>query len=647
MNDMIKYINISATAAVLGVSQATVRNWIRHKYLNPVKGEKPTCFVHSEVLELKDKLNKGEISRLSQRANKRVANRRFIPCEYLTDKSNSIFIKDIINYIKINNLAIYPSLFFLTINFLINKKLINNSDIQKILLFDSVNYNKRNIYSELKSWYFEIKDNLLVSSYQGLVKLKLPDENDVLGIVYQSILLEGDKAKKGSYYTPQKIVEKIIDEYLEEDSKFLDPCCGTGQFLLAAANKISNPDKIYGVDIDYIAVRIARVNLIAKFPEYDFEPCIYNKNFLTDLNLKEMFKGDFDLITTNPPWGLHYKTNELKMLKKLFPEIKSGESFSYILNKSIQLLKPSGILSFILPESILNVSLHKDIRKIILNDTVIYKIEDLVRVFKNVFTPVIRVDLCKGKVNKKSSESHKVLVRDKQKEFYVNQLNFQNNKNYIFNIQASEFDNQILDKVYSYKHITLKKNASWILGIVTGDNNRYLRDKQLPGYEEIIRGSDVSKFNIQKVNRFIKFEPQKFQQVVPEEKFRTKEKLIYKFISRKLIFAYDNKQRLTLNSANAIIPQIENYPLKVILALFNSTLYQFIFQKKFASIKVLKSHLEQLPLPILDKDVFACIIEKVDLLLSGEGNIDSIDEIVFNFYGFDQKTRKYIQNTAY
>jgi hypothetical protein len=57
--------------------------------------------------------------------------------------------------------------------------------------------------------------------------------------------------------------------------------------------------------------------------------------------------------------------------------------------------------------------------------------------------------------------------------------------------------------------------------------------------------------------------------------------LIYRFISKYLVFAYDDKQKLTLNSANIVIPKTDDYPIKVIAALFNSSLYQFIFQKKF------------------------------------------------------------------
>ena len=58
---------------------------------------------------------------------------------------------------------------------------------------------------------------------------------------------------------------KLIKEHVKKDSKVLDPCCGTGQFILTFSDIVENPSNIYGVDIDEIAVRIARLNLLIKF----------------------------------------------------------------------------------------------------------------------------------------------------------------------------------------------------------------------------------------------------------------------------------------------------------------------------------------------------------------------------------------------
>lgn len=133
-----------------------------------------------------------------------------------------------------------------------------------------------------------------------LLNAALPlEEPDFLGIIYQSLLNEGNKNQKGSYYTPQAIV-KSLTAALSANSIFLDPCCGTGSFLLGAGAKICNPENIWGCDIDEIACFIAKINLIIMFKQVEFKPNIYNVDFILENNL---FKTKFDIIATNPPWG--------------------------------------------------------------------------------------------------------------------------------------------------------------------------------------------------------------------------------------------------------------------------------------------------------------------------------------------------------
>lgn len=94
-----------------------------------------------------------------------------------------------------------------------------------------------------------------------------------------------------------------------------------------------------------------------------------------------------------------------------------------------------------------------------------------------------------------------------------------------------------------------------------------------------------------------------FQQVAPDLVYRAKEKLVYKFVSKNLVFAYDNQQRLFLNSANILIPKVQNHSIKTVLAFLNSKLFQYVYHTKFNELKVLKSNLLQLPFPLLGKKI--------------------------------------------
>ena len=110
-----------------------------------------------------------------------------------------------------------------------------------------------------------------------------------------------------------------------------------------------------------------------------------------------------------------------------------------------------------------------------------------------------------------------------------------------------------------------------------------------------------------------------------------------------MIFAYDDQKNLTLNSANIVIPKVKEYPIKVILSLFNSAVYQFIFQKRFSSIKVLRNHIEDMPLPLWNKQIFSDIVKMADTLLEGRGSFQDLDNYIMNQFSFSEKEKKYIK----
>ena len=628
-------LNIANTAELLEISTATVRNWIKCGYIHPHNKNNKYFFHKADIEQIKLQLLNGKLEKLNKRANKIKARKTFIPEEHIKTQIQLDKLNPIINFIQINNIKIEPALFLLSLNFLKKEKIFLNINTQDLLKKKKLICTNKQIQKEINSWFLEIKKTDIKKHFSFLLDCELPEQRDILGILYQSLLFEGEKSQSGSYYTPTNIVDNIIKDYVKKDSKVLDPCCGTGQFLLAFSDIVEDPLNIYGIDYDKIAVRIARLNILTRFKNKNFAPNIFCKNTFFDTGNSD---SKFDVIATNPPWGAHFSKAEIKKLKTFHPQITSFESFSYFLKKSLNWLSHSGTISFILPESILNVRIHKDIREIILKTTKVKKIVYLNRVFKNVFTPVIRLDL-----EKKNKKTKQTTIYNVNKKYKLQQIKWMSNHDFIFDIHSSKYDSQIIDKVYRKKHITLKNNASWALGIVTGNNKKFIISNNRKGFEPIYKGKDVKRFILDTPSFYIQFQPQKLQQVAPEERYRAKEKLIYKFISKNLIFAYDDCKKLTLNSANILIPEIPNYPIKVIVALFNSSLYQFMFQKQFSSIKVLRSHIETLPLPLWNKSVFFKIIKLVDKTIQDQEYFQELDDYIMNQFPLSQTERTYIK----
>lgn len=635
-------VSLFTAAEMLGISEATVRNWVKHGYLNAELHAGKDAFYLKDIQRLKEKILDGSLDRLNKRANKKNARKSFIPVEYLGNRKSSKQVTAVISFIRENEIGLNTAMFLLSVNFLRAQGIILSSKSEEIFSFREEFYKNKNFIYELADWHAAISYSHN-EKHDELICCEIPAQEDILGLLYQSLLMEGEKVKRGAYYTPQVIVNKIASEVEGQGLKVMDPCCGTGQFLLSLSAK-TPPQNLYGIDTDRLAVRIARLNLMAKFSDIDFNPNIFHGNSLTGFEDSLLFPvttdlpNTFDLVTTNPPWGLQIKDRVMEHLQLLYPDIRSNESFSYMLRKGLDFLKDGGRLSFLLPESVLNVKLHADIRRYILENTQIVKIEYLDKLFRNVFTGAIKIDIIK----RRNKDGQIEIVKDGASHL-VPQRTLLENRDCIFDIEISPRDKQILSKVYGQKHATLKNNAEWALGIVTGDNKRYISERKGEGFEPVIRGRDVYPYFIGPNCAFIDFLPESFQQVAPLFKYWTKEKLVYRFISKQLVFALDTKQRLTLNSANILIPAEGFYPVKVILALFNSPLYQFIFQKKFSSIKVLRTHLEELPLPLWDKGVLAYIEKEVDRILGGDGDVSGLNEFIMQEFSLNPDEIKYVK----
>lgn len=552
--------------------------------------------------------------RLSKRANKRFSTKSIIPVEYFSNTSNLYILNLILDYLKEKSLSIREVIYNLALNYLSSVGL---------LVHHGSTFSTENKYLKeiLKSFgHFQFDDFLLNIDYPK-------DEKDFLGIVYQSMLQEGAKNKKGSYYTPERIIAEFNNSVKLGD-KFLDPCCGTGSFLLSIADKIKNPENIYGCDLDEIAVFIAKINLIVKFKDIEFNPNIYNLDFLQKNEIPQKY---FDIIATNPPWGAMAKND----YSKDFPFIKSKESFSYFIANSFNYLKTGGKCFFVLPISILNVKAHSDIRKFILEK---FSVEEIIcygQIFESVLSDVVSLKL------KKEIREDFVHIKTRNTDTKIPIEVFKNNINNVFSLYGIQ-DYEILNKIYSKPYKTLQ-DSTWGLGIVTGNNEKFITEKS-ENLEKIYSGKNLSKYFVAESKKYIDYKREMFQQVAPDSVYRAEEKLVYKFVSKKLVFAYDNQQRLFLNSANVLIPKVQTHSIKTILALLNSKLFQYVYHIKFNELKVLKSNLLQLPFPLLERKSKIKLEEFVNDYMESK-NVDileKIDDYIFKIFDLSDDEIQYI-----
>ena len=567
------------TESKIFISKATQRNW--------------------------DKLKNKGTDRLTRRANKSRSQRIITPEGYVMAASLPRFVEELRE-------AYYPidDLIFSLCALYVEHNKVNEA-------------NKRRFFEEY-------------TQYQR-IELEVPRQilknrqDDWIGFVYQSLTAEGPRILKGLYYTKPVIVNEMLSDIrILSGEKLLDPCCGSGIFLLKVQH--AEMEQLYGIDNDPLAVMIAKANLMVKFNESAVYPQIYQMDFLLHAATA---LGDlrFDYIVTNPPWG----TEKGKLHASEI--VQSKEKASLFFTESFKFLNKNGIQHFLLPSSVLKIKVHADLRRFVTHETRIESLKCYRERFKGVFTDFVSLKVSKKPIfGKQNYLVYSVNNEVSRKEFVPSEDDF------CAIPMLNDRDEAIMSKVERLRHDDLS-HSQWALGIITGNNAKVLKDRPRKGLEPIYTGKDIGKYSLKKASRYIKYNRADFQQCAKDEFYRAKEKLVYKFVSSRLCFTYDDKQRLFLNSANILIPEVEGMSVKTVLAFLNSSLFNFLYVKRFNDLKILKGNLSTLPFPKITPEQDKQFSMLVDRALCGDKEAPKeIDALIYSLYQLNKEEIDLILN---
>lgn len=614
------------------ISKATLMNWIRlggitvHNKDNGIK-------VSLEEIE---EFNK---SRLMGRRNKGNVSKSFIPVNYVKDQNLTVLVHKILFIRDTYKIEDEGKILLIVI-----LKLLGNCGI---LEMDGI-LEKEDIPKDLRKSISPLWDNCHFSKgddefIKQLLDLDIPDtQEDFLGLLYLSLRSESLKNKMGSFYTPIEVVDDIVERTLNEFNfipKILDPTCGSGIFLLSSfkylvtrfgVNKQEDIIRnLYGFDIDPIVIVICRINLF--LASSYLSDCISQRNSLIDNERR----NEYDIVIGNPPWGYKFTQKERRDLN-FPPEVK--ESSVLFTLKGLDLVRDNGIISFCLPYSILNVKTHEYIRQELFHHFTVLSITDLGTPFDGVYTGSINLI-----ARKRYSSSYTVTIANKKGEAQMEKGEILSMPFLNININMMDGCYKTIKEITAIDSLSLKGNCKFALGLVTGNNGKYILKEKGEDTEPIVKGRDVNKFIIKKDLAYIKFRPNLYQQIAPSEYYRAPEKIIYRFINKNLTFAYDNQQYLTLNSANILIPTFTSLDIKYILAILNSSAIQFYFQNAFSSVKVLKHQIESFPIPNPNIKEYENIVDMVNnyITLDNKNHLHQafkeIDEEVFRIFKLSAK----------
>ena len=574
-----KLYTLSEACELLSISTATGRNWMKSGRLLPFgyDAKSKPLFQENDLLSLKEALVSGGSDRLKSRRNK----------TYISGNGHSS--DDLTLRCQLRHCA---------------EQLILSAGYEDISLY--------------QPFLDDLVDKSAASNCPTEKFIYIPGE-DTLGLLYQSLCAMGTRKASGSYYTSAVLAKRMIEKHLpvlRPSQTVFDPSCGTGIFLLQLPDNLPL-ENIYGNDINPISVTLTRINLALKYHITTLaELAVLQKNVSVS-DFLAGHTGSYDIILGNPPWGAKLSSEEKKNYRNTF-SCASGSSieiYDLFLEQSLKHLTPRGILAFVLPEAILTVKSHTAVRELLLKNTCVHSVEYLGEAFEQVHCPSILFALQKDTSRPFFKDAPVILSDGIMFSTKVERTVYANS----FNFGITDTEYQLLQKIMACpNHTTLVEKSDFALGIVTGNNSALLHNSPAEGLEPVIKGSDISKYHINSYSGYVAFQPESFQQTAPEQFYRAPEKLFYRFINKKLTFAYDNTGLLSLNSCNIVIPNIPGLSVKYVLAVLNSSVAQFFFEKKFHSVKVLRSHLEQIPIPVADEKMQEEIVTLVDILMTSE-----------------------------
>ena len=291
---------------------------------------------------------------------------------------------------------------------------------------------------------------------------------------YEQSLSLSHRNREGVFYTPQEIAGKFFETLPEDRSElvFCDPCCGTGSFLLSAIECGFSPENVFGFDVDHTAIEITRHRIFERTQSKAAK--LHCLDFLETSAKGDPCFPEFDVIFTNPPWGKKLPKSEKDHWSKRFGTARSRDTCSLMMAAAIEQVKANGFLGMLLPEAFFNVAAFADIREKVLQYKIV-ELTDFGKPFAGLITKAKGIVIQKQEM----TQSHRVRCKTGSQSTHRNQESFLKSplKRIVFSVSQEDVD--VIEYLYSREHCTLDGKAKWGLGIVTGNNKKFIAS--IPG----------------------------------------------------------------------------------------------------------------------------------------------------------------------
>ena len=311
-------------------------------------------------------------------------------------------------------------------------------------------------------------------------------------------IVENNKSKRGliedkireknlfcSYYTKcDYITNYMVNRLnLKNNNYIFEPSAGDGVFI----DKILDEkvkSKIIAYDLDKTAINKLR-NKYGENSNVD----IFNSDTLLDGQLDN---ERFDRIIGNPPYGAWQDYDKREVLKNKYPGHYVKETYSLFLLRCVSLLKEEVILTFIIPDTFMNLHRHSKLREYLLLNS---KIKEILMIPSKFFPKVnfgysnlAIITLEKTSTKKVALDNEIRIIKDLKEVSNIKDIEKNDNlEKYNINHISQEKVYNSLDSAFlinggqefreliNNSSVKLKDLAHCVTGIYTGNNKEYLR----------------------------------------------------------------------------------------------------------------------------------------------------------------------------
>jgi type I restriction enzyme M protein len=253
----------------------------------------------------------------------------------------------------------------------------------------------------MKDAVFLIASSALLAGVVGQIEQIPMEDRDTKGDLYEYMLSKLTTAgTNGQFRTPRHIIKMIVELMAPGEREIIcDPACGTGGFLVAAAEYVRelkdsegnlilnapgnrehfNSEMFHGFDFDATMLRIGSMNLMLHGIE---NPKIEARDSLSEDHAG--VTESFTLILANPPFkGSVEKSTIAKDLTKIISTTKTELLFVALF---LRLLKIGGRGAVIVPDGVLfgSSKAHKMVREVLVEN---HKLDGVISMPSGVFKP--------------------------------------------------------------------------------------------------------------------------------------------------------------------------------------------------------------------------------------------------------------------